>query len=207
MTEQQARRTLILANAARLFAQKGIAATTVREIADSVGVLSGSLYHHFPSKDAIAGEVVHGYLQDLLVGYRAIRARELDPREAMRELVATSLEAVYRHPHATEIYQREMRLLRELSTDNELVEAANEVKQTWMTVLSKGREQGVFRRDVPLWVLFRFIRDTLFHVDPDQLDEESDPVGTLAAAYLATFLDGFEQPATIPASATGSPRI
>ena len=191
MTEQQTRRTLILASAARLFAQKGIAGTTVREIADSVGVLSGSLYHHFPSKDAIADEVVHGYLRDLLTGYRAIMARDLDPRDAVRQLVVTSLEAVHRHPHATEIYQREMRHLREHSTGNELVGAANEVKLTWFAVLSKGREQGVFRRDVPLWVLFRFIRDTLFHVDPDQLGDTADPVGTLATAYLATFLDGF----------------
>ena len=43
---------------------------------------------------------------------------------------------------------------------------------------------------MPLWVLFRFIRDTLFHVDPDQLGDTADPVGTLAAAYLAIFLDG-----------------
>ncbi|GLY65423.1 TetR/AcrR family transcriptional regulator [Amycolatopsis taiwanensis] len=191
MTDEQPRRALILASAARLFAQKGIAATTVREIADSVGVLSGSLYHHFPSKDAIAGEVVHGYLRELLTGYREISSRDLDPREAVRELVITSLEAVHRHPHATEIYQREMRHLYTHSPGNELVEAANEVKLTWLSVLAKGREQGVFQRTVPLWVLFRFIRDTLFHSDPDQLGDTTDPVNTLASAYLATFLEGF----------------
>ena len=38
MTEPQDRRGVILASAAELFARKGIGATTVREIADAVGI-------------------------------------------------------------------------------------------------------------------------------------------------------------------------
>ena len=51
-----------------MFARKGIGATTVREIADAVGVLSGSLYHHFESKDTIVDEILNRY-----VFYRLIR--------------------------------------------------------------------------------------------------------------------------------------
>lgn len=38
-TVQPARREQILSEAARLFARKGVAATTVREIGDAVGLL------------------------------------------------------------------------------------------------------------------------------------------------------------------------
>jgi len=55
----------ILAVAAGLFARKGVAAATVREIADEVGILSGSLYHHFGSKEAIIIELVRRYRGDL----------------------------------------------------------------------------------------------------------------------------------------------
>lgn len=41
MTECSARRREILDAAADLFARKGVAATTIREIADRVGVVSG----------------------------------------------------------------------------------------------------------------------------------------------------------------------
>ncbi len=58
MTECSARRREILDAAADLFARKGVAATTIREIADRVGVVSGALYHHFPSKLAIVDELV-----------------------------------------------------------------------------------------------------------------------------------------------------
>ena len=44
------RREELLAIAASLFAERGFKNTTVRDIADAAGILSGSLYHHFDSK-------------------------------------------------------------------------------------------------------------------------------------------------------------
>jgi TetR/AcrR family transcriptional regulator, cholesterol catabolism regulator len=45
------RRRKIIAAASGLFAQKGFESTSIREIAAASGVLSGSLYYHFPSKE------------------------------------------------------------------------------------------------------------------------------------------------------------
>ena len=45
------RREELLDLAATMFAQRGLRATTVRDIADAAGILSGSLYHHFASKE------------------------------------------------------------------------------------------------------------------------------------------------------------
>jgi AcrR family transcriptional regulator len=47
-------RERILFVAGDLFARQGFHATTTRQIADAVGVRQPSLFHHFPSKDAIA---------------------------------------------------------------------------------------------------------------------------------------------------------
>src|SRR4051794_25648704 len=52
------RRSRIIAIATRKFAEFGFEATTVRQIADDVNILSGSLYHHFATKDDILHEVV-----------------------------------------------------------------------------------------------------------------------------------------------------
>ena len=45
-----------------MFAERGLRATTVRDIADSAGILSGSLYHHFKSKEQMVEEVLRGFL-------------------------------------------------------------------------------------------------------------------------------------------------
>lgn len=50
---------LILDVAANLLRNHGYEATTVRAIADRVGIKAGSLYHHYPSKDAIVAAVVN----------------------------------------------------------------------------------------------------------------------------------------------------
>ncbi|PLW83302.1 TetR/AcrR family transcriptional regulator [Kineobactrum sediminis] len=51
------RRDDVLEAAARLFAAKGYAATSIRDIAYQVGILSGSLYYHFASKEELLLEV------------------------------------------------------------------------------------------------------------------------------------------------------
>jgi AcrR family transcriptional regulator len=47
------RRDDVLEAAAALFASKGYAATSIRDIAQQVGILSGSLYYHFDSKEQL----------------------------------------------------------------------------------------------------------------------------------------------------------
>src|SRR5262245_57084784 len=58
------RRDEILATAADLFATRGIRAS-LQDIADACGILPGSLYHHFDSKEAIAVELVQRYRAEL----------------------------------------------------------------------------------------------------------------------------------------------
>jgi AcrR family transcriptional regulator len=181
------RRASIVRAAARLFARKGVDGTTVREIAKDVGVLSGSLYHHFPSKDAIADEILRGYLTDLLAGYREVLAAPNHPRDAFRGLVTASLQASVAHPHATDVYRAELRRLDTRGSGAELTAAATEVKQTWLRVLERGRDVHVFRRDVPVWVVYRMIRDALFH---SRNAEEGRAPHEQAEALASLVLDG-----------------
>src|ERR1700754_4299658 len=62
--EDGTRRTEILQTAASLIASSGLR-TSLQEIADAAGILPGSLYHHFESKEAILVELLHRYHTDL----------------------------------------------------------------------------------------------------------------------------------------------
>lgn len=52
------RRTQILLAARALIAEHGVAGTSIRMLADRVGVTEGALYRHFASKDEIIGDLV-----------------------------------------------------------------------------------------------------------------------------------------------------
>src|ERR1700756_2178388 len=88
MAMEGARREEILETAASLFASSGLRAS-LKEIADAAGILPGSLYHHFDSKEAIIGELVRRYQDDLdRVAKEALDAlHELAPRPAEARVV------------------------------------------------------------------------------------------------------------------------
>jgi AcrR family transcriptional regulator len=158
----QGRRDLIVEKAAELLARKGISATTVREISDAAGILSGSLYHHFDSKDAIIDAVMSSYLDDLLARYRAVMERTDDVKEMFQGLVVASLRAVEAHPSATIIYQHDAHYFRETARFRYVRVAAEQVRKTWMTALEAGVEEGVFRSDMPTRYFYLLLRDGLW---------------------------------------------
>lgn len=84
-------RTLeIRAAAGALFASKGYAATTMNDIATAVGILPGSLYHHFAAKESIAIELsddFHAALFEVAAESRSSEHTALPPEERLRLLV------------------------------------------------------------------------------------------------------------------------
>ncbi|MFA7293472.1 MAG: TetR/AcrR family transcriptional regulator [Rhodocyclaceae bacterium] len=81
--EAQDRRQQILLGAAQLFVEHGYGGTSVRDIAERVGLMPGSLHHYFPSKEDLF-VAVH---QE---GFRQLIARVTDllqqPNEPWRKL-------------------------------------------------------------------------------------------------------------------------
>ncbi|MGY1814512.1 TetR/AcrR family transcriptional regulator [Blastococcus sp. SYSU D00820] len=187
------RRTVILHQAAGLFATKGIVATSVREIADAVGILSGSLYHHFQSKDEMVSAIVGSYLEDLTGRYTEILSTESDPRTRLAEMVRGSLAVHEAHPHATEIYQNSGNYLASLSGYDEIKKAAATIQSSWIGVLEAGVASGDFRTDVPLRVVYRLMRDALWLSVRWYKPTKDYPRERFADDFVSTFLDGLQK--------------
>ncbi|MCU1590580.1 MAG: transcriptional regulator, TetR family [Frankiales bacterium] len=156
------RREVILREAAELFARQGVAGTTVREIADAAGILSGSLYHHFASKDDIVDAVLSTFLTELRERYDEVLGSDGDAAQRLRGLVVASLETVAAHPRATEIYQNDAHRLSAENGYPFVEESAKAVRAAWVGLLEEGRETGAFRGDVPVKVMYPLLRDGLW---------------------------------------------
>ncbi|CAM2998878.1 TetR/AcrR family transcriptional regulator [Prescottella defluvii] len=188
--EWSERHTLIMEQSAILFAKKGIAGTKVRDIAEGVGILSGSLYHYFPSKDAIAELIVTQYLDDLTSEYTAILATPHHPRERLDELVKASFRVSQAHPHASEIYQNNGAYLRTLSAHRKIRDAAKTTKDAWMSVIHSGIETGEFRSDLPAEILYGLIRDAVWLSLRWFAPTAEFGIEQLADAVVSVYLDG-----------------
>ncbi|MFE5700077.1 TetR/AcrR family transcriptional regulator [Rhodococcus sp. ACS1] len=193
-TGKTGRRAELLDIAATLFAERGLRATTVRDIADAAGILSGSLYHHFDSKESMVDEILRGFLDDLFGKYREIVASGLDSRATLEALVTTSYEAIDASHSAVAIYQDEVKHLVANERFTYLSELNTEFRDLWMGVLEAGVKDGSFRADIDVELAFRFLRDTAWVAVRWYRPGGSVTVDTVAKQYLSIVLDGLASP-------------
>ena len=187
------RREELLAIAASLFATKGFRRTTVRDIADAAGILSGSLYHHFDSKESMVDEILQTFQAELFGRYDEILASDADPRSRLEQAVRVSVEAIDAHPHEVAIFQNEADHLGQLERFAYLAERNLQSRDVWMTLLRDGVAEGFLRDDLDLELVYRFVRDTVWVAV-----RWYRPGGTLthsdvADQYLSIILDGISK--------------
>jgi AcrR family transcriptional regulator len=184
------RRAQLLDIAAGLFATKGYAQTTVRDIADEAGILSGSLYHHFESKEAMLDEILRNFLIVLVAQFEAIERESPEPQAALVALIDGSFQAISMTPHAVAVYQDQVEVLGAEPGFAYVAESSREIEAIWVRVLLAGQRSGVFRSDVDMKIIYRFIRDAVWSsVRWYRPRGEYEP-RTVATQYLSMVRDG-----------------
>lgn len=187
------RRKLILDIAARLFARGGYSATTVRDIADEAGILSGSLYHHFSSKEAIIREILEDYLEGLLGNYDQIVGQDLSAKETLRALVQSAFEMIAEQPHSVALYQNEASFLQTLPGFEFLTGQSQRIEKVWQGQIAQGQAEGDVRDTLDPAMAYRFIRDAMWSVvrwyrpgGPSSIEEVQAQFSELLRGVLLT---------------------
>jgi TetR/AcrR family transcriptional regulator, cholesterol catabolism regulator len=107
-----ARKDQILQEAAELFSQRGYHATTMRELGEKTGLLAGSLYAHFSSKEEILYQIVIDAARQFLGGMEALRAVSASPEERFRRAMRAHIEVVAHDLDGARVFLHEWRALR-----------------------------------------------------------------------------------------------
>ncbi|SOX55592.1 TetR family transcriptional regulator [Mycobacterium ahvazicum] len=172
------RRTEILQTAASLIASSGLR-TSLQEIADAAGILPGSLYHHFESKEAILIELIRRYQDDLhRIGERAqARLDEPDsrpPADKIIELGSAVANCAVHHRAALQ-----MSFYEGPSADPELMNLTRNqsvaVQAAMVQTLRAGRWSGYIKPDIDLPTLADRICQTMLQVGLDVMRHNSPP--------------------------------
>jgi AcrR family transcriptional regulator len=148
--------------AAELFAEKGFRATTVREIADAAGILSGSLYHHFDSKESIGDEILSSFINDVLADYRSAVSSAGSPQSVIEQIVRSTSRTLSRHRAALAMLQNDWNYFSTQPRFGYLRKALGEIERTWIKQLERGKEAGAFRADLDARLTYRLLRDVLW---------------------------------------------
>lgn len=168
MSTDGGRREEILQTSARLFASSGLR-TSLEEIADACGILPGSLYHHFASKEAIIVELAERYRDDLdRTAKEALDRLDAPEAKSFEDQIVELGEAIA----ACAIHHRAAMLLTLYDpptvAGERLTQVASQtpsaVDAAMLRILEAGRSAGAIRGGVDLPMLAERIVQSMLHI-------------------------------------------
>lgn len=147
VTAPDSARGKLLQMAAHLFRSKGFERTTVRDLAGAVGIQSGSIFHHFKSKDEILKAVMEETILYNTALMRAALAEAHGTRERLLALIRCELQSIMGgtgEAMAVLVYE-----WRSLSDEGQaqVLALRDTYEQIWLQVLGEAREAGYFQGD------------------------------------------------------------
>ena len=136
--------------ALRLFADKGYAAVSMREIAGEVCLQAGALYNHFPTKQAILVDLLETHMIDLIAAWESRSRNFSDPVDALEGFVRFHIRYHLERQNAVFISYMELRNL-----EREGFERIEELRRVYEGFLRKIIQIGVARQvfsvgDIPV---------------------------------------------------------
>lgn len=149
----------LLQAAANLFNEKGYERTTVRDLANAVGIQSGSLFHHYPTKEAILKAVMEQVVSFNTARMRVRLEQAPDTRAKLRALILCELESVVGVTgDAMTVLVYEWRGLNE-GSQQEILALRDVYEDLWLTTITAAKNEGLVSGDP--FIIRRFLTGAL----------------------------------------------
>lgn len=159
MTDPKSAKGRLLIEAARLFRVKGYERTTVRDLAAAVGIQSGSIFHHFKTKE----EILKAVMEEVIIYNTHLMRTKLAAASSAKEevlaLITCEIEAITGVTgDAMSVLVYEWRSLNEVN-QRDILKLRDEYEQLWLDALDKAKAEGQIKADT--FILRRFLTGAL----------------------------------------------
>lgn len=157
------KRTHILEEAAKLFRHQGYAATTLRQIAEATGIMAGSIYYHFSSKEEILVEVMDAGIRTVAAAVQT-KVSALPPGASNRERIAAAIDGhLYGLLHHGDFTSANIRIYGQIpqSAKDRHRPVRLEYAAYWDRLFAEAQRSAELRLDVPVSVMRLFVLGSL----------------------------------------------
>jgi len=159
VTDPMSAKGRLLAKAAKLFKEKGYERTTVRDLAAAVGIQSGSIFHHFKSKEEILMAVMVEVIIYNTYRMQAKLEEAETPEDRVLALIECELEAINGMTgNAMSVLVYEWRSLKE-ENQNIILSLREDYEKIWLQALDEAKKEGQIVADT--FILRRFLTGAL----------------------------------------------
>lgn len=132
----------LMETAINLFAAKGFSGTSIRDIANAMGVSISSIHHHFGNKEGLWIAILRHSVEGLPSTLREVCALDMEPLERFRLLLKTQLAFSETRRRESKIFFIDKDMLS--AEDNRINRALqSEVMDIYLAQLWELREQGI----------------------------------------------------------------
>ena len=142
-------RDAITGAAMHLFGKQGFNGTSMRDIANAVGLLPGSLYAHIDSKEALLLEIVEDGIGCFIAAVEPHELAVRDPVQRLRKMIASHVEVVADNPERSQVVFHQWRFL---GDDNlpHAIERRRQYEDHFISTIGEGIKAGRFKSDLNL---------------------------------------------------------
>ena len=145
--------------AAKLFGKKGFAASSVRDIAQEVGLGAASLYNHMGSKDELLTTICFRCAGLFEEGMKRIDAADADPVEKIRQLIRLQIDIALHEESSLTVFNDEWRHLQEPHL-TAFLQLRRQYETAYLRIIREGMDQGKIKPTDP-YLVFQMILSSL----------------------------------------------
>ncbi len=171
------RRDEILSAAKVLFGSRGVRNTTMRDIADACGLLAGSLYSHFKSKNEIVQIILLPFYERLLPLQQKIVESEGTGAERLDLMIRSVFPVLFEFGDEMTIVHYNWFDFMGVDEFEPFKADSRKALQFWFDVVRAGIEDGSLRQEIDPEFAVRAITSSLHGVlDPKRYESLPSPV-------------------------------
>src|ERR1700675_734253 len=208
-------REVIADVAVRLFGEHGYTGTTMRDIAEAVGVLPGSLYAHIDSKETLLLEIVSDGIARFLAIEQSLAASVDSPEVRLRKAIRAHVDVVAEDPQRSLVVFHQWRFLSEPNRASAIAMRRRYANAS-VTIIDDGKAAGEFRPRLDTRIAVFSVLGALNWIPEWYSDKAAQTPGELAEKMAGALICGLregsawtgsrEEEAPLPAGRTAAPR-
>lgn len=141
--EKTSRKEQVILHATEMFREKGYAATSMRDLATSLGIEAASLYSHIKSKEEILQKICFGMAGEFIAGLDEVDHLDISASEKLRRGIISHTKVIAKDLAASAVFLNEYRYLSETYLQDFLLLRINYINR-FKRFMEQGMKDGEF---------------------------------------------------------------
>ena len=141
ITAKKSRKTQIEEKAKTLFRERGYAATSMRDLAQVLGIEAASLYSHIKSKQEILQKICFRMADEFFEAWQEVETENSSYADKMKKAVKAHVKVITNNTDASAVFFNEWKHLSEPQL-SEFLDMRNDYESRFIDIIEKGIESG-----------------------------------------------------------------